>query len=308
MREILKVLVGSQAHGLATPERKIGMPSLIIMRGLPASGKTTKAEEIARDNGNCVRLNKDLLRKMLHFDKFTDKNEAMTNAAEMALARMFLESNKNVIIDDTNLNTKVFQKWESLAGELDLEFHVFPINTPIWECVRRDKIRNNSVGQDVIINMARKNGLYFSSRKDIICDIDGTLCDISDRVHLVKGTEKKDWDAFFANIPNDKPRWEIINQIKALDHFFNIVLVSGRPEDYKKETIEWLKKHEVPYETLIMRRTNDKRDDTVIKKEILDTYFKIENIQSVFDDRPRVIKMWKENGLDVIDVGDGVEF
>ena len=33
-----------------------------------------------------------------------------------------------------------------------------------------------------------------------------------------------------------------------------------------------------------------------------------ENIFMVFDDRPSVIRMWRENGVKVVDVGDGVEF
>jgi tRNA uridine 5-carbamoylmethylation protein Kti12 len=48
------------------------------MKGLPACGKSTKAEEIIRNAGNTVRINKDLLRTMLHFDKFTHVNEEHT--------------------------------------------------------------------------------------------------------------------------------------------------------------------------------------------------------------------------------------
>lgn len=105
------------------------MPKLIIMRGLPASGKSTEAEKIAKEDENCVRLNKDLLRKMLHFDKYTGKNEAMTSAAEMCLARMFLEGNKNVIIDDTNLNPRVLEIWVRLALELKIKWEVKGLET-----------------------------------------------------------------------------------------------------------------------------------------------------------------------------------
>ncbi len=38
------------------------MSKLIIMQGLPASGKSTRAEEILREDGNAVRINRDQLR------------------------------------------------------------------------------------------------------------------------------------------------------------------------------------------------------------------------------------------------------
>ena len=58
-----------------------------------------------------------------------------------------------------------------------------------------------------------------------------------------------------------------------------------------------------------MRKSGDKRPDTDVKKEILDKYFKDKiKIFTVIDDRPSVIRMWKENKLDVIDVGDGIDF
>jgi hypothetical protein len=58
-----------------------------------------------------------------------------------------------------------------------------------------------------------------------------------------------------------------------------------------------------------MRRADDMRDDTIVKKQMLDTYFPdTSKIEAVIDDRPPVIRMWRENGLNVIDVGKGIEF
>lgn len=142
----------------------------------------------------------------------------------------------------------------------------------------------------------------------IIVDIDGTLCDISDRLHLVKGKKKKDWDAFFNEIPNDKPRLKIIKDVKRLSKTFEIHLVSGRPERYRLQTLTWLRKHGVPFSSLHMRKDLDRRDDTIVKQEILNAHFNKKDIALVIDDRPRVIRMWRENGLTVADVGNGIEF
>jgi hypothetical protein len=58
-----------------------------------------------------------------------------------------------------------------------------------------------------------------------------------------------------------------------------------------------------------MRKDKDYRPDTKVKAEMLET-LRNQGFNPVmaFDDRPSVIRMWKEHGLTVADVGDGVEF
>jgi len=91
---------------------------------------------------------------------------------------------------------------------------------------------------------------------------------------------------------------------------YNVWLLSGRPEEYKKQTIEWMEKNGVPYTSLLMRRTGDKRQDTEVKKELFEKHFSGMEIERVYDDRPVIVRQWIEMlGKDrVIDVGDGVEF
>lgn len=284
------------------------MSRLIIMRGLPASGKSTRAKEIVKEFGNVVRINRDSLRKMLHFDTWSGVNEGLTIKAQKALVEEFIaNSNRVVIIDDTNLNLGTLESWKQYAKGKEIEFKVITMDTPIAECIKRDKKRENGVGSDVIINMARKTGLYNSVFKDILVDIDGTLADLTHRLHFVEKTPK-DWKGFFAAIPDDAPRLDVINKVKKLSKLHNIVLVSARPEAYRAETKAWLKKYKVPYETLIMRPNGDSRPDDEVKQDMLKTYFKKDMIEMVIDDRPRVIRMWQANGLKVEDVGKGVEF
>lgn len=281
------------------------MPKLTIMKGLPGCGKSTKAKKIMEESGNTIRLNRDLMRKMLHFDKWSPQNEKLTIKGVQQLAMLYLDMGKNVIIDDTNLNEKVFESWRKFYPNHSV---INMTGVAVIECIKRDMLRKNSVGFATIINMARRYGLYNYMREDVIVDIDGTLCDISDRLHWISDPSQKAWDSFFADIPNDKPRMDIIEQVRELSNKYNIVLVSGRPEEYRRQTMEWMSKYRVPYETLMMRKHKDKRPDDIVKKEILDTFLKKDNIKLVIDDRPRVIRMWKENGLEVQDVGNGVEF
>lgn len=278
------------------------------MCGLPASGKSTKAKEIIEQSGNAVRINQDLLRTMLHFDKFTLENEKYTAKAKRELIKYFLtQTNRKVVVDDTNLNPSTLVSIKNIAKELKVDFQVITMDTPIEECIARDAVREKKVGREVIINMARRYGLYDFKKSEVIVDIDGTLADIGHRRHFVE-QDKKDWKSFFEAMSDDPIRQDVLDEVNELAKHHDIVLVSGRPEQYKEQTLEWLGKHGVPRVTLIMRGTNDSRQDDIVKEEILNNYFKKSNIYMVIDDRPRVIRMWEKNGLIVKDVGDGVEF
>lgn len=288
---------------------------MTIMRGLPASGKSTKAKELL-SVGNTVRINKDLLRTMLHFDNFNHRNEGHTRDAARKLADWYLTNSVNVIIDDTNLNEGTVQSWKDLAKIHDAKIeYVDCTDVSVHECVSRDKYREKKVGEAVIKKMALQHLGYLKGEKVVVCDLDGTLCDIEHRLHFAH-SEPKDWKAFFAGIKDDKPREEVFAAVTKLcqDENATPLLVSARPENYREATEQWLNKHfegrsfGKGREFLIMREAGDKRPDTLVKGDIYDKYLKDLNIVKVFDDRPSVIRMWREKGLDVEDVGKGIEF
>lgn len=282
------------------------MSKLLMLRGLPASGKSTYAKELTESGW--IRVNKDLMRTMLHFDKFDFKREDLTKKSQTAIVETMLLLGKNVVVDDTNLGESHKAKWSNLAHTLGVTFETKTFNTSLEECIERDKNRDKRVGEHVIKNMALQYDLLKPRKKWVLCDIDGTIADTSARQHYVQG-EVKDWKSFFAEMINDHVR---ISTLLLLENFrrdgYEIIFVSARPENYRDVTVKWLNALRLPYTTLMMRRENDKREDSVVKKEILDTYFNKEDIYCVIDDRPRVIKMWRENGLQVIDVGNGIDF
>lgn len=291
------------------------MSKMTIMQGLPASGKSTRALEIIRKEGNTVRINKDLIRTMLHFDKFNFTNEDLTRKAARMLTKSFLEDGVNVIIDDTNLNEGTLQSWKDLAKECNAKIKYEDIDTDWATCVFRDTHREKRVGREVIMNMAFASGRYPRPEKPLVlCDLDGTLCDIRHRLHFVKNLPegaKADWKGFFAGIPDDTVNPEV--QKMLIDYYnkgHNIVLVSARPDAYRQATEEWLTKHMLTFPVaLFMRRDGDHRVDTEVKKGMYESLFEHKYpIEVVIDDRPSVIRMWRELGLNVIDVGGGVEF
>lgn len=285
-----------------------------MMKGLPASGKSTKAEEIIKGGGEFFRVNRDLLRKMLHCDVFTGKREEETITAQQLLVAHLLTNNHNVIVDDTNLGEKHVSMWKMMADNYGAKFEIIDMmeKVNLTMCLSRNKKRGLTVPQHVIEHMAMQYKHIPYSRL-VVCDIDGTIADCSHRQHYVNG-EKKDWKSFFAGIRDDEPRHDVYKKVLKLAKHTSgkntaLVLVSARPEDYREVTEQWLRDNGMEgYFTLIMRRKGDKRPDTEVKNDIYQRYLQQYDIVKVFDDRPSVIRMWQEHGLEVEDCGNGEEF
>lgn len=285
------------------------MSKLLMLSGLPASGKSTYAKEMVLGGGNWVRVNRDLLRTMLHFDKWSGKNEDITVKLEKQIARACLMNNINVIVDDTNLSEGHREMWKQLAKEEISGFEVKTFDTDAWECIKRDEKREKKVGRHLILNMAMQYNLVPNLKNIVVCDIDGTVADITHRLEYVKG-DKKDWKAFFGAMDKDTRRWSVYKQAmeEAVANDGELIFVSARPEDYREVTEKWLADNFMEHTHLIMRPSGNSRPDTEVKQAIYDKFLKKYNIIKVYDDRPSVIRMWRENGLEVEDVGSGKEF
>jgi len=149
--------------------------------------------------------------------------------------------------------------------------------------------------------------------KTIIFDLDGTLALIDERRALAtKENGKINWDVFFNpdNIQLDKPNWPVIEMAKTLKNAGNrIVIFSGRSKATKEVTKDWLNQHGVPFDVIKMRPTGNgfqfMADDLLKKKWLEDLFPNTDDILCVFDDRDKVVKMWRENGITCFQVNYG---
>ncbi|MBI2519565.1 MAG: hypothetical protein HYV97_04085 [Bdellovibrio sp.] len=132
-------------------------------------------------------------------------------------------------------------------------------------------------------------------KKIIIIDIDGTLANIEHRVPHVRG-ERKNWNEFNKNFHKDiLNKWcaELIGAMQAQG--VGTLLLTGRGERYRSPTEEWLAVHGINFERLFMRKSKDRREDAVIKKEIYLEHIKpLYDVLFVVEDRLNVVKMWRE--------------
>ena len=149
--------------------------------------------------------------------------------------------------------------------------------------------------------------------KTVIFDLDGTLALIDDRRAIsTKDNGKMDWDTFFdpKNIQLDKPNWPVIlmaQNLKKAGH--RIVIFSGRSKATKDATRDWLKNLDIPFDVLKMRPTDGglkwMKDDLLKKKWLDDLFPNTDDIICVFDDRDKVVQMWRDNGITCFQVADG---
>ena len=143
-----------------------------------------------------------------------------------------------------------------------------------------------------------------------IFDIDGTITDISHRLHFIQD-KPKDWNAFFMAAADDAPIWETVAVARALSKAgHRIVYSTGRSEISRGITEAWLEKFRVPWvrQLLYMRTEGDHREDNVVKSELLDKILAtpgFEKISGVFEDRQQVVDMYRARGLKVFQVAKG---
>lgn len=146
----------------------------------------------------------------------------------------------------------------------------------------------------------------------LVCfDIDGTLANIEHRLDYVR-SKPKNWKAFDAGIPNDKVNFPVAQTFYSLrDAGHEMIFASGRSDRTRTETMKWLIDNDLWDQDakLYMRKEGDFRNDSIVKREmlneIIDFYGKKPDM--VFDDRPRVVKMWRDAGIFVFDVYQGTE-
>ena len=144
----------------------------------------------------------------------------------------------------------------------------------------------------------------------VIFDLDGTLALIDKRRALAaKPDGKINWKTFFApeNIQLDEPNIPVIKTFQAMKAAgFRVGIFSGRDSISRKETESWLAGMGISPDFFRMRPQGTFTPDDVLKKEWLDQ--EIEDgheIMCVFDDRDKVVRMWRDQGIACFQVNWG---
>jgi hypothetical protein len=149
-----------------------------------------------------------------------------------------------------------------------------------------------------------------------IFDLDGTLALIKHRRHIVEDPSRDDskWRQFYAACDKDQPNEPVLKVMESLRRFADVWIFSGRSEEVKDKTIRWLCDHtsfspwQLEYEGLLtMRQAGDYTADDLLKKQWLDAMLVDDRkrLVAAFDDRDRVVKMWRAAGVACFQVAEG---
>ena len=298
--------------------------SIILTRGLPGSGKSYWADEYLKIVRNAVKVERDELRQQLFKCYWTGKqeDEELVTRLQETLVRGYLSHGMSVVISDTHLPDRSVKKWLKLGHELGVsvvveDFRDVPLGTCIFNNAGRGTDGGKYVDPDVIVDKydrfikgrdLTKEVTYTPStkakiepyvqpdgskyyRRAVIFDIDGTLAIMGDR---------SPYDG--AKVYLDTVNRDVHHALVAMwDLGVKVIIVSGRDEEYREVTEKWLSNNGIEYEELYMRPTEpgNKREDSIIKYELFNQHIRLKGYQivGVYDDRHRVLRMWRELGL-----------
>lgn len=319
------------------------MTQLIVTRGLPASGKTTRAKKwVAESPETRFRVNRDDLRAMAHDGTFIAQTSAPVDGgndrsltqhegtekaivlARDAVIKTMLARGIDVVVDETCLKSRALRELRDLAQRAKVDFEIWDMtDVPVYECLRRNAMRLGSakVPDAVITEMYKKfiEGKPYPlpvadepvASGELVPYVanefkpDAIICDIDGTLALM-GT-RNPYDE--SKVHEDRVNEPVATILRELAEIYDILFCSGRTEVCRTETEKWIVENvEIDPEDfkLFMRPIGDMRKDRVVKLELFDNHIRHNyNVVVVLDDRQQVVDMWRELGLTCLQVAPG---
>ena len=142
--------------------------------------------------------------------------------------------------------------------------------------------------------------------KIVVFDIDGTLANVEHRRQFV-ANRPKNWAAWNAGMPNDTVNEDIKWMLNSfLDADATIILCSGRGEETRAVTEQWLRDSAIYSAALFMRKAKDYRKDSIVKVELLQQIREQWGEPFLWvDDRKQVVDAIRAEGIRVLQVAPG---
>lgn len=310
------------------------MSKLTILRGVSGCGKSTWAREqnaavVSRDDIRFIQYGSDDADYYTADKAVLFERENQVTVIQDAMITALLKSGKDVIVDNTNIEWKYVKALAKIGNRVGADVEVKVFDVPLHVAQQRASVRATLGGRNVSADIIRKQHDRLQGTKNlklekpyvptpytgtpgapkaVLCDIDGTIAHMKD----LRGPF--DWKRVGVDEP-DLNVMQILTWIRMgmlADYEWSrlenakVILMSGRDEVCRQETIDWCASWDFVYDALFMRPQGDMRPDNIVKAELFDNHIRDNyDVVGVFDDRNQVVDMWRMMGLTVCQVAEG---
>lgn len=130
---------------------------MVIMRGIPGSGKTTYSKQLVDQGYN--RISKDDIREMLNNYKLNNSDEKLVHDIQMNILRTLILDGRNIVIDNTHIRDSYIKEIKDAVERMsklvnyEYEIEMKLINTDLKVCIERNAKRSRPVFEKVIKKM-----------------------------------------------------------------------------------------------------------------------------------------------------------
>jgi len=298
---------------------------VLILGGIPASGKSTFRAEFLRENPDYVAVSRDDFRFMLRNKGWEPSIETMVTQLVNQSIVNALHNNRSVVIDATHCTEKAINSYSFIKDMFPVKIRYQFIEVDLEVAVERDSQRERSVGREVIEKMYNdlqvfKESVRFKQitgldktnpvfevvtqdialPKAVIFDIDGTLAKMK--------TGKGERSPFqWLRVGEDDVVLAVRDVLNMhYSHGDRIILLSGRDSVCRDETETWCKANGIRFDALFMRPQGSMEKDSIVKnrlftEDVLPYYY----TKVIYDDRNQVVETWRQMGLTCFQVAPG---
>lgn len=284
--------------------------AVYILRGPSGCGKSTWTRAFVKKNPGALVVSRDIIRQsfgLVGKGVLPQDDERLVTKIEMDMLRRAVREGRHVVVDNTNLDDRRASAYATeahLMGTYFKEVNLYdpakddvyisrsdiPTNAVRRQCKSAKKMHPIQARVERIVPVFNNSDLPSA----YIFDVDGTLADS-------KGI-RSPYD--YSKVYRDRPIMAVSNVAAAMPQ---VIFVSGRKAECRKDTTQWLREVTGCEPLLFMRADGDDRHDAQVKYDILrNDILPSFHVLGVFDDRARVVQMWQSAGILTLDCGQGV--
>ena len=257
------------------------------------------------------------------------EREPLVSEMKQYLTKAAMDRGYDIVIDNMNLNPKEVKFWKTVVEfnntdpdgyKYEIEFKDFFIS--LEECIRRDAMRPNPIGEKVIRDTWKRykhfiqtsevekyvNNLIKEDESKPYClvvDMDSTLC---------FNTTKRPWygEGAAEGMINDVPNMGVLRLVEqwvkpgpaAYSH--NLIIATGRDTSQEEVTKQWLAKYNIYPQEFYFRKQGDYRKGVEVKKEQIEKILEKYNVVAIIDDCEPIVQMYRDMGLTVLQPNKGL--